>query len=198
MPKINETKRNARRKQIMDAATRQALKRGMSQMTIADISQEAGLSVGAIYTHFKNKETILLDICAQNIDTITNEIASYTKKDVTEEPLQLARTILSSFSQYGIEPKLIVQVWGLATTDRSLQNSFKESYARMKSVILEYVTAWNKTQRLENADAEAEHKTAYIMMVTYDFILQSAICPDFDARVYFDQLMAGLNSSSNG
>ena len=51
---------SSRRRQILDAALRRFDHYGYRKTTMVEIAQEAGVSVGALYLIFKNKEDILL------------------------------------------------------------------------------------------------------------------------------------------
>jgi AcrR family transcriptional regulator len=52
----------AKRKQILDAATKVFSQNGYHKTTIKQISKEAGVADGTIYNYFKNKEELLLGI----------------------------------------------------------------------------------------------------------------------------------------
>ena len=47
---------------LIQAATRLFGSRGYDQTSISDIARDVGLSDGSIYTHFENKEELLLSI----------------------------------------------------------------------------------------------------------------------------------------
>jgi AcrR family transcriptional regulator len=52
----------ARRKQILDAATRVFAEKGFHRATIKDIARTAGIADGTIYTYFASKTEVLLGI----------------------------------------------------------------------------------------------------------------------------------------
>ena len=58
---------DARRCQIMDAASACARKSGFHGASMAEIAQTAGLSVGQIYRYFENKEAIISAIVARDM-----------------------------------------------------------------------------------------------------------------------------------
>lgn len=66
MPKISASARRslteARRQQILDAATQVFAEKGFDRATIADIARAAGIAEGSIYNYFKNKEDLLISI----------------------------------------------------------------------------------------------------------------------------------------
>lgn len=57
----------ARRQQIVDAASACARRSGFHGASMADIAQAAGLSVGQIYRYFENKEAIIAAIVARDM-----------------------------------------------------------------------------------------------------------------------------------
>jgi AcrR family transcriptional regulator len=56
-----------RREQIVDAASQCARRSGFHGASMAQIAQQAGLSVGQIYRYFQNKESIIAAIAARGL-----------------------------------------------------------------------------------------------------------------------------------
>jgi len=77
MPRTEEQLRIIREKtraKILDAATQVFTRRGFAAANMLDIAQEAGISVGLIYRHFKTKEELfatLLRQAAQGLAEVT-------------------------------------------------------------------------------------------------------------------------------
>ena len=59
---IQELVINARRNQILDAATKVFAEKGFHPTTIKDIAKEAGIADGTIYNYFDNKTALMLGI----------------------------------------------------------------------------------------------------------------------------------------
>ena len=59
---IQELVKEARRNQILDAATKVFAEKGFHPTTIRDIAREAGIADGTIYNYFENKEALMLGI----------------------------------------------------------------------------------------------------------------------------------------
>jgi AcrR family transcriptional regulator len=59
MPKLSRAKLEERRLHILRAAAACFDREGFHRTTIADVRSEAGVSTGAIYTYFPNKEAII-------------------------------------------------------------------------------------------------------------------------------------------
>ncbi len=68
MPKLDEATMRQRRQHIVDAAMRQFEKRGFGGASVDDICAEAGISKGALYTHFASKDAIMLALIGQRGD----------------------------------------------------------------------------------------------------------------------------------
>ncbi len=66
----------ARRQQILDAASACARRAGFHGASMAEIAQAAGLSVGQIYRYFENKEAIIAAIVDQDVAAIREKFAA--------------------------------------------------------------------------------------------------------------------------
>ncbi|MFC3053617.1 TetR/AcrR family transcriptional regulator [Kordiimonas pumila] len=62
MPKRDPKHMQERRQQILDAAIMCFTERGYEAATMKQISEQAGLSIGALYTHFKNKRELIIEL----------------------------------------------------------------------------------------------------------------------------------------
>lgn len=69
MPKISDEQREARHRQILEAAMACFSRKGIQPTTMADICSEAGLSRGAVYVYFKSKRDIIQGVCELSSET---------------------------------------------------------------------------------------------------------------------------------
>lgn len=69
----------ARRRQVLQAASCCFRRHGFHATSMAQISAEAGMSVGHIYRYFASKEAIIADIVREDMDEILQEAASFPK-----------------------------------------------------------------------------------------------------------------------
>lgn len=70
MPKRSKEYMAARRNHILDAALQCYLEQGFNNLSVADICKAAGISMGALYKHFKTKREIILALADRNIEQI--------------------------------------------------------------------------------------------------------------------------------
>jgi TetR/AcrR family transcriptional regulator, transcriptional repressor of aconitase len=68
MPKVTVAHEQAVRQRIIDAAVQVFGEMGYRRATVQDVVRASGLSVGAVYTYFKNKEQLFLVACACEVD----------------------------------------------------------------------------------------------------------------------------------
>jgi len=68
MPRITVAHEQAVRQRIVDAAIEVFGEMGYQRATVQDVVRASGLSVGAVYTYFKNKEELFLVACACEVD----------------------------------------------------------------------------------------------------------------------------------
>ena len=68
MPRVTVAHEQAVRQRIVDAAIGVFGEMGYQRATVQDVVRASGLSVGAVYTYFKNKEELFLVACACEVD----------------------------------------------------------------------------------------------------------------------------------
>ena len=66
MPKLKPDIQRARREHILDAAEHCFARAGFHRTTMQDICKEAGVSPGALYVYFANKEDLIAGICERD------------------------------------------------------------------------------------------------------------------------------------
>ena len=66
MPKVSEEHKQRRREEILAAAQRTFARYGYEGATVARLEEETGLSRGAIFNYFPNKEALFVELVAQS------------------------------------------------------------------------------------------------------------------------------------
>jgi AcrR family transcriptional regulator len=84
----------ARRQQIVDAASACVRRAGFHGASMAEIAQAAGLSVGQIYRYFDNKEAIIAAIVARDMAAMRDKFS-----ELQNSGQPLLEAIISSCSQ---------------------------------------------------------------------------------------------------
>jgi TetR/AcrR family transcriptional regulator, transcriptional repressor of aconitase len=66
MPKVTPEHKERRRAQILEAAQRTFARYGFEGATVARLEQETGLSRGAIFSYYENKDALFVAVVAQS------------------------------------------------------------------------------------------------------------------------------------
>lgn len=99
MPKENFSNRQL---EIIDAAMKRIDEHGIQKLTISNLAADINLTEGALYRHFKNKNSILnglLTYFIEEMDTRTDAILSQKDKDATELLRELFSSQLKKFTE---------------------------------------------------------------------------------------------------
>jgi AcrR family transcriptional regulator len=68
MPKVSDEHKEARREQILAGAQRAFARHGYEGATVARLEEETGLSRGAIFNYFENKEALFVALVLRSSD----------------------------------------------------------------------------------------------------------------------------------
>lgn len=129
MPRVSDAYRQARRDQIVAATLRVLQRRGLRDLTMADIIEESGLSAGSVYSHFERKDE-LIELVATRV--IGSRLDALTDPDQAppRSPAQLVTWWLTEIAGAEVPFGALVQIWGEAASDPA-----------MRAIVLRRITA---------------------------------------------------------
>ena len=134
MPKISEEKKKQRQLDILKTALRLFSQKGYYAASIDDITREAGISKGLIYTYFKSKEEIFLEL-AQRWDELTNNSSFEDTLDrvlsddmsVTEQLMCVWDATVSQWTEENLNfARIKFEFWLEASKNEALREKMKE------------------------------------------------------------------------
>jgi AcrR family transcriptional regulator len=136
--------RSARtRAQLLDATEAILDMEGIDGLTITKVAREAGCSVGSLYHHFQDKQTIVYAV----LDRLSHEVLL-----TAEEGLELSRWegvslmgVLEGYMRYSLKvakrlPGVSQAQRVLALQDPAIEARMTESYERVRAMILKLLT----------------------------------------------------------
>lgn len=131
MPRLTERTRDARRHQILNAARRCFTREGFQATSMQDIFTEAGLSAGAVYSHFSGRDEIVAAIA----DEVIAEFTSTLGAGVADENPPTLDAVLEDFFntlQRANIATIAIAVWAEAVRDPVLGRRLASRYRRMR------------------------------------------------------------------
>src|ERR1700756_5000416 len=100
MPRVSEDHLAARRRQILDGARRCFAEYGYDRATVRRLEQTIGMSRGAIFHHFRDKDTLFFALAHEDAERMA-EVAS------REGLIQVMRDMLAAPEQFDwLPPRL--------------------------------------------------------------------------------------------
>ena len=165
MPRVTDAHRQARREQIAEAAVRVLMRNGISDTSIAQISAECRLSIGAIYANFENKADLARFIATRLFDWRITELEALTDGGSVLTPAELLAVLLTSLSDAGRPaPSVILQFWSKASVDADLREVLAEQVGRLCASVERALRPWADAQT-DGAGEELALRTAQACMI---------------------------------
>jgi AcrR family transcriptional regulator len=192
-----------RKRQILEAAYRVATHGGLGRMTVRQVAEEAGLSLGLIHFHFRTKDSLLVALLDRVLETtavlrITPEVAAIASP--LERLLTLLREEIDRLTRDRRRIHLFFDFWLLGTRHPEIRKKMRAELDRYREAfrpMAEEVLA-AEPERFANVTPEG------LASVAVGFIkgcaVQSVIDPrHFDVREFrtaASALMAQLEPSA--
>ncbi len=184
----------ARRKQILEATARCAVRKGFHQTSMQDICAEAEMSPGGVYRYFEGKEAIIL------------AIAEEERRDNQEIVEELARTgdligslrvimfeILKVFAEetYG---RLAVELLAEAARNKTVWSVLSRNEQELKDALSAALSKAQKAGKVSNAQP-AEALSQIILAMIDGLCARAILDPDYkpvELAGAVDDLITGL------
>ena len=128
-----------RRRQILDAARAVLFESGMQGASINRIAKMAELGVGTIYSYFKSKEDIFIDLQEEGLSLLGDVIQEAAAR--SENPAEKIRYIVRAYLDFSIEHKNYFDIinYFLSSPDIMFTANLKRQVHEHGSRILSHV-----------------------------------------------------------
>jgi AcrR family transcriptional regulator len=140
-----------RRREILDATCRCLDRLGLASTSTSEICREAGISMGALYTHFKSRDDIILAIAERSAEHMGSKMNVSTASQLREMLLRRVRDIYRP--NYAATIRIEVQLLAEAVANRSVAKEVMDNYRvsrRMVQVAFERIAeAGNQTSAFD-------------------------------------------------
>jgi AcrR family transcriptional regulator len=121
------------RAQLMASARQLFLRRGFHAASLELVAEEAGFTIGAVYSRFGSKADLFLAILDEHIDQIVADVAQVAGLD---QPLGVHAELLAGRRMALLDRErewfpLVVEFWSHAARDQRLRREFGARHERL-------------------------------------------------------------------
>jgi AcrR family transcriptional regulator len=156
MPRVTEDHLAARRRQILDGARRCFAEYGYEKATVRRLEQTIGLSRGAIFHHFRDKDTLFFALAHEDAERMA-DVAS------REGLIQVMRDLLAAPEQFD---------W-LATRLEIARKAFHQGWVERSAELSAATTA--RLQRQKQAGRLREDVPSAVLQTYLDLVLDGLV-----------------------
>jgi TetR/AcrR family transcriptional regulator, transcriptional repressor of aconitase len=192
MPKVNKAHLDARRAQIIDAASICFSRRGLHGTTMQDIIRESGLSAGAIYSYFESKNAIVVAIADERHAVEQSAIRNAGREaDFGEMLGQLSQYFVGSLRQAGEQERrrVGIQLWAEALHDDELLAVVRRGVDEPRKMLAAMAKAAQQQGRLR-PEFQPDATARIFIALFHGLILQQA----WDKRMEIKPYLAALDA----
>lgn len=158
MPKISEEKKKQRQREILKTALELFSKKGYYATSIDDITKEAGISKGLVYTYFKSKEEIFFELAAHWDELMDNVSLEEALSRVISDDMSLSEKLIcvwdETVKQWTEEDLVFARIkfefWLEASKNEELREKMKEKASSSLDIVEKIIL-----QTRPEADPEA-------------------------------------------
>ncbi|WP_327113388.1 TetR/AcrR family transcriptional regulator [Nocardia sp. NBC_01730] len=154
MPRLTQGYRDARRRQVVDAARRCFTRSGFHATSMQDIFTESGLSSGAVYGYFPSKEALVGAIVEEVLDEITvgfDDVLNSDELPPLAEVLEHMFSVLDRQENRREFAALAVQVWAEAVRSPVLGALLSQSYRTVREKFSRLIKRYQRERLLDPA-----------------------------------------------
>jgi AcrR family transcriptional regulator len=126
-----------RKEQIIEAATRVFLERGIQKTRMDDIVEESGLSKGALYWYFKSKNDLIIGIVDALFEKefkVMQEF-DFTKGSAKEILNEYVEIVIADFNRITMVLPIFFEFFALAMRSKTIRVMFKEYFHKYMSYL---------------------------------------------------------------
>ena len=195
MPKISEEKRQARRLQILDAASRCFARQGFHRTSMEDIIRELKSSPGAVYCYFRGKTDIVAAIAEQRHNRESALLAELLASgDIADGLPHLASTFFELLQdpKERERRKVTIQIWAESLHDKRIRK-IVERGIRQRDILTSALRAAQGTGQLPPL-LDTDALSRVLLALLQGFILQQAWEPGLDTEAYLTTAMRLVSS----
>jgi len=194
MPKIALQAKERRRRTLIDAAWRCVARGGYRSLTVDDVCTEAGLSKGAFYTYFDQKQDLLLALLDDDAAGLSELVADAATQPSGVEQIRRFVAALVDRGSDAAAVQLRADLWAEIPSEESVRLRFLEAMQQRRIRLAGLITAAVAADELVEVPANA--LAAVFLALGDGLMLHRALDPTgfrwSNVRRAVDEILEGL------
>lgn len=179
MPKISAEKKSARRTQILNAAWSCFQRDGLHASTMDRIIRASGLSAGAVYSYFKNKDDLILSSITSSMSELTALTTELLRTEPAPSPGELVERVTETIASFTVRDgfdlrRIAILGWGEAQSNETVRTALSDYYAAFRDQLAQMTATWQARGDIEPS-VSADDVAKTLLAVILGFVAQSAI-----------------------
>jgi AcrR family transcriptional regulator len=186
MPSLTETRYQEQRAHILMAARMVFARKGFHRTSIKDIMNEAGVSNGAIFAYFKNKDQMIIEIIDQNLGLFLQRVEAIADnpEDLAFEDVLIALLELVRQISFGPGRSMSMHVWSLAMLEPEVADHLRSHFENITLSLKRLVMRFQKLGDLPQTLSAQRTAKALFSILIPGYIVQLLLLESIEPRVY--------------
>jgi len=169
--------RKNRRQEFVDASWRCIARKRYSDLTVDDVCIEAGLSKGSFYTHFDEKDDLLLALLDEDSAGFDELIATVEQKG--HKPVERLRRYVRAVADAGEDParvRLRAEIWADVSVNDRLRQHLAAAVAQRRVALAGWIA--EAVAAGELIDVPANALAAVLLALADGLMVHASVDPD--------------------
>ncbi len=194
MPKLATDVKQQRRQNLVDAAWRCVARGGYRSLTVDDVCAEAGLSKGAFYTYFDQKQDLLLALLDDDAAGLSDLVADAATQPGGVEQIRRFVAALVDRGSDAAAVQLRADLWAEIPSEEAVRLRFLDAMQQRRIRLSGLITAAVAADELVEVPANA--LAAVFLALGDGLMLHRALDPTgfrwSNVRRAIDEILEGL------
>ncbi|MED6046785.1 TetR/AcrR family transcriptional regulator [Rothia kristinae] len=189
MPRLTDETRDARRRQILDAAAACFRRRGFTGTSMAEIIRESGLSAGSIYSHFSSKDEILQATAERTLQRAERILAEAASAEQAVTPRGIARTVPRDVVDRDLM-RMFLQLWSEAVLDPRIAQLARGNLRRVRDLMAGALLPWARRQGDAGpAEELARRRADGLLALMHGYFVRISVDPGLDTPEFLEGIV---------
>jgi AcrR family transcriptional regulator len=207
VPKVSEAHREARRRQILEAAMSCFAREGFHRTSMQDIYARSGLSAGAVYGYFDSKDQII-EAIAGEAHRLAQTVAASGPADrdgSVDGLFEMLETLLGGFEHFDLarveeRVRMALQIWAEALRNPRVRTLERENVEAVRRAFAGMVSRGQATGQVDPG-LEPDAVARSMIALFQGLVLQRTWYEEIDLDAYravVRAMLGGLRAPGDG